>query len=483
MTLVSPSGEQHGKIERTQVCVFGSGPAGMTLAHSLATQGIDVILIEAGGQYYDPASQDFYRGRVVGDPYFDLSECRLRMFGGTSNHWAGWCRPFEESELSENPNLSITGWPISLKDLAPFQTEASEILEVPNDFQDIEFGPDLRHFMIQFSPPVLFGEKYADFVASSKRLRAYLNSTLIGMSLENNSVRNASIRSHAEGEDTFDWQVEADYYVLCLGGIENSRMLLWINEENRRGLVENHDFIGRFWMEHPRATLGDMLLSEKALPLVRDGFVNFALTTAAHNSLGLAQARFSAFELGHGRSKQLLADLLCTAPETSKYYLSLLFDKNLHCGAGFYSEWEQLPRYDNRVALDEETDQYGVPRPVLYWTRSDFDRKTITEATKLLASQFAELDLGRIRVEEWVADDEAIPEQVQPGGYHHMGGTRMSTDKTHGVVDPDLKVHGSDNLFIGGSSVFPTGGIANPTFTIVQLSLRLGEHLVQKLRL
>jgi choline dehydrogenase-like flavoprotein len=63
------------------------------------------------------------------------------------------------------------------------------------------------------------------------------------------------------------------------------------------------------------------------------------------------------------------------------------------------------------------------------------------------------------------------------GNHHHMGGTRISTDPSRGVVDADLKVHGTRNLFVTGSSVFPSGGSVNPTLTIVALSLRLAAHL------
>ena len=68
------------------------------------------------------------------------------------------------------------------------------------------------------------------------------------------------------------------------------------------------------------------------------------------------------------------------------------------------------------------------------------------------------------------------------GGHHHMCTTRMSADPREGVVDADCKVYGVSNLYIGGSSVFATGGYATPTYTIVQLALRLGDHLGGVLR-
>ena len=78
-----------GHVQRSRVCVFGSGPAGVTLARALARRDVPVLLVEAGSDEYEETSQEFYRGTVIGDDYYDLSEARLRMFGGTSNHWAG----------------------------------------------------------------------------------------------------------------------------------------------------------------------------------------------------------------------------------------------------------------------------------------------------------------------------------------------------------------------------------------------------------
>jgi choline dehydrogenase-like flavoprotein len=92
------------------------------------------------------------------------------------------------------------------------------------------------------------------------------------------------------------------------------------------------------------------------------------------------------------------------------------------------------------------------------------------ELGKLFVSQ----NIGRIGVKDFLFSNE---EFVHKAGYHHMGGTRIGFNKTDSVVDRNLKVHGVNNLYICGSSIFRKGGSANPTFTIVQLSLRLGEYL------
>lgn len=126
-------------------------------------------------------------------------------------------------------------------------------------------------------------------------------------------------------------------------------------------------------------------------------------------------------------------------------------------------------------------DRFGIPKTRLDYRLSELDRSTITKGALKVAQIFAEQDFGRIRMEDWILDEEQVmPDFGELAGHHHMGGTRMASTPKEGVVDSNCLVFGTQNLFIAGSSVFPSGGHANPTFSIVQLSLRLADHLRQK---
>ena len=142
---------------------------------------------------------------------------------------------------------------------------------------------------------------------------------------------------------------------------------------------------------------------------------------------------------------------------------------------------EPRPNPDSRVLLDEERDQLGLRRAMLDWRLTTEDRKTVAVFMKTLASELGRLEAGRVKIEEWVLNPESPWPKSMYAGNHHMGTTRMSRERDKGVVDPDCRSHDVDNLYIGGSSVFPTVGFANPTFTIVSMSLRLAEHLESKL--
>jgi choline dehydrogenase-like flavoprotein len=140
---------------------------------------------------------------------------------------------------------------------------------------------------------------------------------------------------------------------------------------------------------------------------------------------------------------------------------------------GFNVMAEQQPNPDSRVTLSDKTDRLGVPRVSLDWRITDFDRYSMRRSLQIVARTMERSKLGRI---VWILGDESPPVLIR-GGWHHMGTTRMHRDSRMGVVDDNCRVHGCENLFVAGSSVFPTGGASNPTLTIVALALRLAKHI------
>ena len=179
--------------------------------------------------------------------------------------------------------------------------------------------------------------------------------------------------------------------------------------------------------------------------------------------------------------KELVHQVMCAAPDWSNRVLKQL-GKESHCGARVESEFEQMPTPENRVELDQRTDALGVPLSRLYWKKSETERRTAFTAARLVGEALIKEDIGRLRVRNFLTDGAEWPTGDQLGGWHHMGGTRMSDSPATGVVDKNCKVFDVENLYIGGSSVFATGGHASPTHTIVKLALRLGDHLATKFK-
>jgi len=174
-----------------------------------------------------------------------------------------------------------------------------------------------------------------------------------------------------------------------------------------------------------------------------------------------------------------LNDLMCVAPRLAKA-ASVLLDRKTLCGVRLRAVWEQYPNFENRVTLStSERDELGAPRPVLHWKKQPFDRKTMLATTQRFGEYLVRSGMGRIRLDEWLAQNDDYPTDDELAGYHHMGGARMAESGRYGVVDRNCKVFGSRNLYVAGSALFTTGGHNNPTLPIVQLSLRLADHLVQ----
>jgi choline dehydrogenase-like flavoprotein len=143
-----------------------------------------------------------------------------------------------------------------------------------------------------------------------------------------------------------------------------------------------------------------------------------------------------------------------------------------------YTQAEQSPNPQSRVTLDpKRRDALGVPRLQVQWRLSSLDKRSIVRNQEILAEHFSRSGVGRLVPTEAFGDDGPDWGAGLAGGHHHLGTARMADDQRRGVVDRHQRVHTVPDLFVGDSSVFPTGGFANPMLTTVALALRLADHL------
>lgn len=457
------------------VCVIGAGAAGITLAQKLASRSIRVILCEAGGMDYSDESQSVYAGEVEGDPYYDIETARLRYFGGATNHWTGWCRPLDAHDFDAKAGIADTAWPIGRGALDPYLGEARDILEVEAASDGPAFAASgLKRIGMMFSPPVRFAEKYRETLEKSENVQVVLNANLIGTKAQNGHVTHARIADYDGNERS----VAAKFFIVACGGIENSRQLLWLHESGQLPLGENAGVAGGYWAEHPHAPVGDVVILKDDAFRFRDFALDFFAPTPEFMEARRAlNCQLYVKSTHYGGAKEVIADLLCAAPELGRWAMEKL-GKTLACVAELNAAWEQEPVAGNRISLGTEKDRFGAPRPILHWTRNAQDYRTVRETAMAFAKYCADADIARVRLPEWLLSDEGVfPEIGYIGGYHHMGGTRMAEAPAKGVVDSDCRIFGYDNIYVAGSSVFPSVGHANPTFTIIQLTLRLADHL------
>ncbi|MCB1735154.1 MAG: GMC family oxidoreductase [Gammaproteobacteria bacterium] len=492
---------------RYDICICGSGFAGIALALRLPSS-LKVLILEGGGAGYEERSQAVYQGRNVGHAYFDLNATRLRQFGGTSALWSGWCRPLDDRDFVSQAHIPNSGWPIGAEALAPYRAQAEAFLDVREHLADwgqaMPDLSDLRRIEFAWSSPTLrIADRYQDTLRESPNIDCLLNANLT-------DIRLSDDLSHAVSVEVRNYQgmvrqIEVGNVVLAAGGLENPRLLLNFNKQRPEGLGNAHDLVGRYFHEHPHFIAGNFILDDEVAyrlaraqaPGTRILLTQFLTPSDAfmrrHETLNFAM------RVVHTNNNQgldfsdKLRRLLCTTSVTRAVGDALDSD-SLHCRQDpFFNGGDALrdgyiklvsgsgPNPDSRVTLDDERDQFGLRRAQLDWRLGAIEKRTFRAAMMEIARQFVAHDLGRVQIYDWVLDKDApfpgFPQEV--AGHHHMGTTRMAAGPETGVVDSDQRVFGIDNLFVAGCSVFPYGGHANPTLTIVQMAMRLADHLAR----
>ena len=468
------------------VCIFGAGPAGISLALKLHNNNKRVLICEAGDENYSEQSQNCYKGIVKGDEYFDLDVTRLRYLGGSSNHWGGWCRTFNKMDFNRGDIGEYLIWPIEKKDIDPFFDETAKIIGLPkperlNYRESISRKYSLESIEFDYSG-TNFNTKYINVLKKSKNIDLLLNANLKKLIIENNKIKSCDIISYNFSTKN----ISAKNFVFAMGGIENSRQLLWQQKINNENLYDTQIPVGEYWMEHPHYTLGNLVLKKKFInsPMFERSKIEVGFIQLKHDiqkKLNILSCGLRLEWPGYTNAKQIIADLACYAPNLSKEIFNL-FNQNLMCAARVRAAWEQLPVIDNKIILSSnEKDKFNIPRPILNWKKNSFDRKTIKSSLEYFSQFLLDEDMGRLQLDDWITNNKDYPTNDEKAGHHHMGGTRMHDLRKFGVVDRNCKVYGSNNLYCIGSSVFTTGGHNNPTFPIIQLSLRLGEYLSKKI--
>ena len=366
-------------------------------------------------------------------------------------------------------------------------------------------GERIRSHAFHYSPPTRFGEVYRDDVARATDITAYLGANAVDLETLTPPAQVSGVRVACLSGSGF--RVKARVFILAAGGIENARLLLMANSVQPAGLGNSHDQVGRYFMEH-------LYLDRAATILARDGSISDFYTSGhwsggrrVRGILGLSpdlqrrerltnycavldvepprwagrvwRSLLRALRRGPasaGVLAHLRTDLIRTAvaarlniagrePSVRRYLV-----KNV---------MEQAPNPESRIVLGSDRDQVGCPRVVLRWRLTAIDKRTAHRAHEILEEDLGRAGIGHLR-SELGKEGDPWPSTLR-GARHHMGTTRMHADPRRGVVDADCRVHGIANLYIAGSSVFPTSGSANPTLTVVALALRLAEYVRHRL--
>ncbi|NOZ11123.1 MAG: GMC family oxidoreductase [Gammaproteobacteria bacterium] len=488
----------------TDVCVIGAGAAGITIAREFIGSPERVAVIESGGFKPDARTQALYKGDNVGLPTFDLEVNRLRYFGGTTNHWAGHCRPLDRIDFEVRDWMPHSGWPISRADLESYYRRAQPICGLgPYEYENLDFWttktglPDLelddarlKSAVYNQSPPTRFGKVYREELGKATNVKVYLNANL--QELRTDSSASKVTQARVTCIDGPKVSVSARLFILATGGMENARILLLSDKDRSGGLGNEQGLVGRYFMDHILLRPGeDISLSDPKLNLDLyhslhsvDGGKMFSVLASTERLM--RKERMPNFRIHLirasaqnktpvGKIFTLLDELADPAGDRPR-----LESKTKRDSIALHLVLEPVPNPDSRISLTDKRDLFGQKKIAVNWQVTDADLAAVYRALELAALEFGRMGYGR-GCGVIFEDQEHWPSNLE-AGRHHCGTTRMSTSPKTGVVNRDCQVFDVPNLYIAGSSVFPTIGYANPTLTIVALALRLADHAKEQLR-
>ena len=509
----------NGLVLSTEFCVVGAGPAGITLALTLAERGCQVLLLESGQRPLDPQAQARYAGEVDGGPlgaqaHSPPDRFRMRGLGGSSIRWGGRCMPMDPIDFEPRPWVAWSGWPIGPQDLAPYWAPAGDWAEAGSGIgaiaaldtmgqttgwtpRDANAGPDAydarralpgappliagfdskrvhTHGLERFSCPTDFGRRYRRRLAQAPTLQVLQGATCTHLRLSADGRRVQSLRvclspSHGRGRGAGDprgqrcIEVRARQVLLAAGGLETARLLLDSDEAQPGGVGNARDLVGRFYMCHLAANLGELQLTggpervrhgyeispegvycRRRLAIAPEAQREHRLLNAvarlhlppiadprhgsgALSALYLARP-FISHEYGRRLGDEVALGLGARALRWGSHAKNLVTDAP--ATAAFLGHWllrrtlatrkfpsvilpnrrnrfslelqaEQVPHPDSRVTLSDTRDALGQRRLQVGWRHQAQDVASVAHSLAIMAAEIARHGVGTLR---WSAD-------------------------------------------------------------------------------
>jgi choline dehydrogenase-like flavoprotein len=361
--------------------------------------------------------------------------------------------PFRSNDLEQRPWVPLSGWPLTVGELAPYEERAAATFGFAPFPAPRPDGPLVRLQYRFPDNPQVFVSMYFDLLPRPL-FTPELGATALELQVRGDRVDAVRFA----GEDGSELTVRADTVVLATGAIENARILL-LHERT----IPTSGMTGRCFMEHPHVLAGRVRLPDpEPFRACLEGVSSLEVLALADDALaegGLLNASVQLRPTGWDHS--------ASGPVECELYVRA----------------EQAPNPDSRLLLGDAVDRFGFAQPFLRWNMLENDWATVVRTSEkvlsLLAEQHGAEGSLRIGLDDPWPDVPAGPSDSwnSTWGNHHMGTTRMAESQADGVVDPNGLLHGTANLYVAGSGVFPTGGCANPTFMIVALAHRLVDQL------
>jgi choline dehydrogenase-like flavoprotein len=505
------------------LCIVGAGAAGLALGAEFLRGPGRVLVLESGLHEPDAHSDDLNQLENIGLRHDGWRDGRVRSLGGTTRAWGGQLIPLRTSELACRPWVPNSGWPLRLEDLDPYYRRVEQLLQIEGPPYDegawhrLGVAPpasDPQQFRVRFSQWAALGRR--NFAVLWRRELERSNNVSVLIDATAIAVRCSDDGSHCETVEVRSRagrraSIRARSFVVACGGIETARLLLASRIASGNSVANSSGLVGRFFQDHVSYIAGEIepmsrrrvqdlfdpryvgatMYSVKIEPtdalMEREGWLNVMAHVAFQipDALGWLELRRILRSLQAGRLQLPSWDeaiaMLRGSAELTRLVLGRYLARRRRSPASgavrLLIDCEQAPSCDSRISLDTSVDGFGMPRARLDWRVGELEARTLTGFALHVAAEFERLGLGRVRL----AGAPNFDIRDTPGAardiFHHMGTARMSATAQSGVTRADLRCHDVDNLFVAGAAVFPAGGIANPTFTALALSLRLADRL------
>ena len=507
-----------GENEPTTV-IIGSGAIGLYAASELAKRGKRVLVVESGGAHLGGFAADSYSS--IGVPHDGISVARSRSLGGTTNLWGGQLVEFQPVDFEGRDWLPGSAWPVKYGEISPFYCKAYENLGLQRETHDDDavwksvseerpqIGGEFEVFLTRWLKIPSFAILFAKQYETSEKFSVLTGYTVIGF--EGSGERVTAVRvvdmagkRHTIGGETF---------ILAAGTIENSRLMLHaLADESWPCPWRQNQNIGKYFLDHlgckaatvkpndtrkffdtfctiwrnghkyqPKFRLRNEILAHDPILNIQ-GLFGFE-SSVSENLVYLKQFVKAAV---YSRKIENVGDVFKNVAACSRYLVPLMWryvrDHRVFVPSAskisLLLQAEQAPTAESCIRLDRSvTDANGMPRIILDWRLGGNEQASIAEFARRADAALQRAGLATLEIDPSLKTMDPNFMVNVKDTYHQAGGTVMGASEQDGVVDRNLNVFGTANLYVGGASTFRTVSNANTTFTALAFTTRLVEHL------